>query len=676
MMPGRRGDEEIQAALRGEREFDTEFRVLWPDGTTHSIRAMACVQRDGFGKPLRMNGTNWDITTFKQADENLRTLSRAVEFSPSMILVTDHLGKIQYVNPAWEEKTGYRMEEARGRRPSMLKSGTHAREFYANMWSEIGAGRVWRGELCNRKKNGELFWESTAIAPVHNKAGVTIHFVAVKEDITERKRAAEQLRQAKETAELANKAKSTFLANMSHEIRTPMNAILGFSQLMLRDLDVSVVHREQLTTIARSGEHLMDIINDILEMARVESGRAKLHPSIFDLHQLLTDIKSLFTLRTQARNLRLSIEIHEGLPRHILADETKLRQVIINLLGNAVKFTPTGGAIILRAGISGDANSMLRLNVEVEDSGAGIAPGDIEHLFEPFYQTSIGTQTGGGTGLGLPISREFVRLMGGDLTVSSRVGSGSTFRFDVRITRAEESGAMAQTEPERRVLSLLPGLPAWRVLEVDDEDHNRELIECLLAPAGFELRSACNGVEAVEQCKAWSPHLVLLDLRMPVMDGFEAARRIRAEFSPAPKIIALSACAFASDRQQAMAEGADAFIAKPFQTADLFETIRQLAGVEYVYSNSKTAEAASQAGDAAPLPCAEELQRLPSGLVEAFLKAIRLADYDQMLALVDQMAARDEPLGRRFRQWVQKFDYDTLLKVLSPNINNEKEIHE
>jgi PAS domain S-box-containing protein len=837
-----RGNDEIQKALRGEREFDTEFRVVWPDGTTRIIHALASVQRDGSGKPLSMVGINWDITdrkraeeslqqqfrlqqllmeissTYinlpleavestiqlslgdlakfvgadrayifdydwhnqmcvnthewcsegiapqidelqavplatlpdwiaahrlgkriyvpdvlslpagplrnvlepqgiksllavplmgdgecvgfvgfdsvrhhhvfanneqrlltvfsqmlvnirrrKQASEKLRKLSQAVEFSPSMILITDRFGCVEYVNPAWERTTGYRQEEILGRRPSLLESGVHSREFYEKLWGEITAGRIWRGELCNRKKNGELFWEWTSIAPVRNEAGNITHFVAVKEDTTADKLVAEELRQAKETAESANRAKSTFLANMSHEIRTPMNAVLGFAQLMLRDPSLSAIQQQQLGTITSSGGHLLEIINDILEISRIESGLVTLSLASFDLHSTLDDLKRMFSLRARSRNLSLHVEIQGEVPRYILADETKLRQIAINVLGNAIKFTASGGAVIMRVRAAEERDGMLRLHMEVEDTGEGIAPEDITHLFEAFFQTHSGNQVAGGSGLGLPISRQFARLMGGDLTVSSQLGSGSTFRFNARVARGNILAATEQYVSMRRVLHLQPGLPACRVLAVDDELHNRELIECLLAPVGFEIRSACNGAEAVAQCKSWAPHLMLLDLRMPVMDGYEAARLVRAGNSPAPKIIALSACAFAHDRQRAEADGADDFIAKPFREAELMETIKRVLGVDYIYSDSKEGCTVSQTEEQQPSPSEEEIRSLPVELVDNLLKATCRADYNQMLALADQAVKHNVHLGQRLAHLVRSFDYLALQKILSPD---------
>ena len=523
-----------------------------------------------------------DITERKTAEVQLRKLWSTVEQSPVAVVITDATGTIEYVNPRFYQQTGYTSAEVVGRNPRFLKSGRHTPEFYAGMWATLQTGQTWRGELCNRRKDGVLFWESTAIAPVRTRDGRISHFVASKEDITERRRIAEELRQAKEAADAANLAKSQFLANMSHEIHTPMNAILGFSQLMMRSAELPALQRRQLTTINRSGEHLMEILNDILEIARIESGRVALNVAPLDLHRLLDDLEAMFRPRVQAKDLRFHIERQGHVPPRVVGDETKLRQVFINLLGNAVKFTPGGGSIVLRLRAQPDGTDAWQLHAEVRDSGEGIAPEDLGHLFEPFFQAATGRQTAGGTGLGLAISRKFVRLMDGEISADSQPGVGSCFRFQVRVGRADAPGARTASAPAARVLHLKPGQPACRVLAVDDQPENRELIVQMLAPLGFEIRTAADGAEAVARCAEWLPQIVLMDLRMPVMDGYEATQRIRAAHGAAVKLIVLSAFAFAEDGQRARAAGADAFLSKPFQENKLLDLIQQLVGVDYV----------------------------------------------------------------------------------------------
>jgi signal transduction histidine kinase/CheY-like chemotaxis protein len=522
--------------------------------------------------------------------------------------------------------------------------------------------------MCNQRKDGSLFWEATAIAPIHDGQGRLTHFVAIKEDITERRRIAQELVQAKEAAETANRAKSTFLANMSHEIRTPMNAVLGFTQLLLRAPNLASQQHSYLTTIQRSGEHLLRIINDILEMARIESGRVSLNPVPFDLHRLLEDLEHMFSQRAQAKQLRFSVERQGVLPRGLVADETKLRQVLTNLLGNALKFTPSGGTVILSVATQTQPDGRVRLHAAVQDTGPGIAPEDLLHLFEPFFQTETGQRTAGGTGLGLAITRQFVRLMGGDCTVRSQVGVGSTFTLDISAGRTEEATAVAEAPVALRVWQLQPGRPACRVLVADDAPDNRELLEQLLASIGFEIRTVVDGAQAVAQCQAWSPHLVLMDLRMPVMDGCEATRRIRAAHGAAVKILALSAAVLSEDQAQALAAGADACLGKPFQEAKLLETIQRLTGVDYVYEAAPGTAAPVPEAGAAEEVSAEQIRGLPETLVAELREAICRGEYDKMLALVDQIAAREERLGRRLRQLVERFDYGVLQQILETRV--------
>jgi PAS domain S-box-containing protein len=653
---------DLQAA-GGKYSISLEMRRQ--DGSTYTALVNATVVRDAGGRLVKTHANSIDITGLRKANEKLRKLSQAVEYSPSMIQITDRQGNLEYVNPAWEQTTGYGLEETLGQKPSIVKSGTHSREFYTRMWREISLGRIWRGEICNRKKHGELYWEAAAIAPVQDEAGNITHFVAIKEDITERRQSAAELRLAKEAAESANRAKSAFLASMSHEIRTPMNAILGFSQLLLADPQLSSGQREQVATITRSGKHLLGLINNILEMARIESGRAALNPATFDLHQLLADLELMFRLRAQGGKLGFKVVRLGDLPRWIRADETRLRQVLINLLGNAVKFTPAGGSITLRVGCTGERDQQLRLHAEVEDTGQGIAPEDVPNLFQAFFQTRTGRETVGGTGLGLAISREFVRLMGGDLSVTSQLGTGSTFRFDIRVAPGNATEARAVMAGAPRVLHLRPDLPACRVLAVDDLPENCDLLERLLGQAGFEIRTAGSGAEALPLVAQWRPHLVVLDLRMPGMDGWEVARRLRAEQGQGLKILALSASAFQEDQQRALDAGADAFLAKPFQPAGLLECIKDLAGVEYVYENPGLPEPAAPVETGPELPSAAEVARLPAELVAELADATTRAAYDKILELVGQVSARDESLGLRLLRLVERFDYSALQKLLS-----------
>ena len=615
------------------------------------------------GRPV-LQAVVRDLTERKQAEiEHAAIIATA----PEGFFIADREGRLLEVNDTYCRMSGYSRAELLTRRVSELEAEDTVQDIQQRTAKIIAQGQD-QFESRHRRQDGSTFDIAASVQFSSMRGGVLICFL---QDITERKQAEALLRAAKATAEAASLAKSRFLANMSHEIRTPMNAIIGFSQLLLREAERSGrCQPEHVATILRSGEHLLRIINDILEMARIESGRVTLNPAPFDLCRLLEDLERMFSLRAQTKQLRFQIEQQGEVPRHLLADETKLRQVLINLLGNAVKFTPNGGAITLRVRSEPEPAGALRLHAEVEDTGVGIAPEDLPHLFEPFFQTHDSQRISGGTGLGLPISQEFVRLMDGKFEVASQVGVGSTFRFDVRVSQAQGIAAEAKRPSAYGSLRLQPGQPACRALVVDDQPENLQLLTLLLAPVGFEIRTAVDGAEAVAQCQEWAPHLVLMDLRMPGMDGYEATRRLRAAHGTTVKIIALSAGVFIEDRQRAVAEGADAFLAKPFDHADLLDRIKELVGVDYVYDALPEAAATVHGEAATERPCAGEIRQLPAELVAALREATCRADYRQMLTLVEQAATHDERLGRLLRQLVKRFDHDTLQELLTAHTPN------
>ncbi|MEI7672251.1 MAG: ATP-binding protein, partial [Deltaproteobacteria bacterium] len=489
--------------------------------------------------------------------------------------------------------------------------------------------------------------------------------MSLMQDANEQRQGLEQatgeLVLAMEAAEAANRAKSIFVANMSHEIRTPMNAILGFARVLERDPSLTPQQLEHIRIITRSGVHLLKLINDILDISKIEAGRTTLNMAAFGLHDLLNDLETIFRSHAEGKGLRLLMERDESVPRYATADEGKLRQVFVNLIGNAVKFTETGGiSVRLRVeaveGTTGAGKESLRLVAEVEDTGPGISPADRDRIFDAFQQAESGVKAGG-TGLGLAISRRFVEMMGGELTVTSQVGTGSCFRFSALLAPTGEI-----IKPEMRVfrcvVGLEPGTGPYRILVVDDAPDNRALMCALLEPVGFEVKEAVNGAEALEAFEKWSPQAVLMDMRMPVMDGYEATRRIKAtEAGRAAAIIAVTASAFEDSRAQVIATGVDGYLVKPFRPEALFEALGKSLGLSYVYAD-KTAGAPPH------LPAesltSEFLSALPQDLILAMRQAVAEGNMARLADLIAQVEKVDSAVAQGLQALADQYDYEKL----------------
>ncbi|MBD2070127.1 response regulator [Leptolyngbya sp. FACHB-671] len=483
------------------------------------------------------------------------------------------------------------------------------------------------------------------------------------------------LEQAAERAAIANRAKSHFLAKMSHELRTPLNAILGFAQMMNRSTSTPPEFQEHLGIINRSGEHLLTLINDVLEMSRIEAGQLILTEKIFNLHQLLRSLHEMFALKASEKGLTFSLEKDQSVPHYVCSDEAKVRQILINLISNAIKFT-TQGSVTIQVRTKPAETSKpsctcypntsspcraLTLAFEVEDTGCGIHSSDWESIFEAFMQTEQGRYAQG-TGLGLSISRQFARLLGGDITVQSTVNQGSTFTCHI-LLHCPDIVDLVESETANLVIGLEPGQPTYRILVAEDVPENWQLLKALLEPVGFEVRTAENGEEAIAQWQSWHPHLILMDIQMPGMDGHEATRQIRAQETseqrqPIP-IIALTAYAFETDRTASLQAGCNEHIAKPFTESTVFEAIARHLGVHYRYKDEPQTPSRSIRKTLAP----QDFEAMPIEWINQIHEAALDLDDEKLHQLIAQIPDNELLLVESMTSLVNNFQLEAIASL-------------
>ena len=683
---------EVEARLK--HALDSEYR--W-----HLSRALPI--RNANGVVTRWFGTCTDIEDFKQAqkqiemlnegleervrertaelvqvngqlaeaNESLRQAERSAALLAAIIASSDDAivsetleGVITSWNAGAERLFGHTAGEGIGRHVGLIIPPEDL-EREARLLERLRESEsVEHLEATRLHKSGQTVQVSVTLSPVRDASGQIIGASQILRDVSERLRAQEEilelnrrLKTSVANAEAANRAKSTFLSTMSHEIRTPLNAIVGYAQLMSRDSTLSADAKTNLTIMSRSGEHLLTLINAVLDMSKIESGRTEVNATPFDLSALLADLAAMFRLRAETKGLHFDMEISGEAALYLVADEGKIRQALINLLGNAIKFTQRG-YVKLHVHVDQRIADSLWLSCTVEDTGVGLTDEDQKKLFEPFTQGKGELNTEQGTGLGLAISRQFARLMGGDITVVTRPGEGCLFRFEIPVTRGS-GRAPVKWSAARRVTGIRAGTTVPRILIVDDQTENRDWLQKLLTVIGFSVGSAENGETAICRWQDWQPQMILMDIHMPVMDGLEATRRIKAD----PQgnntfVVALTASVLEEDRRVAFESGADAFLTKPCREDELLDTIRTLLKIDYAYEH----EAAGP--DLLALNAAA-LAQLPTGLAEEMRRATSDGNKKLLDKLITQVRESDRAgCADALQDLVDKYEYDTLTRVL------------
>jgi PAS domain S-box-containing protein len=680
-----------------------------------------------------------DISDRKQAESALQEAQRFAQSiadnTPNIIYIYD-LETYQnvYTNRELPKLMGYSAEAAQAMGSTFLEQTIHPDDFayFSDLFQRLrmaADGEIVEMEYRMRGADGSWHWLYDRMSVFkRNAQGRVIQHIGAVQDISDRKQVEEELRQLNaeletrveqrtlelqataEAAEAANRAKTTFLSNISHELRTPLNAILGFSQLLSRDHDLNADQQEKVNIINRSGEHLLNLINDILAMSKIEAGRVTLTLKSFDLQSLLSNLEELFRLKAESKGLTLTIAVEASTPRYIETDEGKLRQVLINLLSNAIKFTAQGGITLQvwrgetmitppTTRLNQDDSNPLHpvtLHFEVRDTGIGIEPTEQLTVFEPFVQTRSGQMSQEGTGLGLPISHQFVKLMGGELSFTSVPDQGTTFYFTIPVGSVRVADLLPQV-PTRRVIGLVPDQPDYRLLVVEDNPENRQFLLQLLCSIGFDVQSATNGEEAIDQWQSWQPHLIWMDMRMPTMDGYIATKRIReleqekfgsntsnetandrdmncehslAGITPesqrssllsvqTTKIIALTASAFEDERPAILAAGCDDFVFKPATESLLFEKMSEHLGVRYLYQEPSSREPVVKSG----VLTVESLRVMPPDWIRQLQMAARIADEDLILDLLDQIPDAQNWLVTALQELVNELQLDRLIEL-------------
>ena len=516
-----------------------------------------------------------DITKERANEEKANLLTEVVEQSPMYVVITDPNGVIEYVNSSLGDKVGYDKDYLIGEKTSLWSSGFHKEEFYENLWNTILSGEKWTGEFYNKTKDGNHFWENAVISPIKDKNGNIKHLVAVKEDITVKKKMEDE-RIAHKEAEASNTAKSKFLSRMSHEIRTPLNAIMSYSYILQQNTSFDKKQHKQLKSINRNGNHLLQLIEDILDYSKIELGKIDIQKQVFSPKEIIVDMKYMFLQQTNDKGVAFSYNT-TNLPEFISADEGKIRQILVNIIGNSVKFTDQGEVAIDLEFITNRDQLDGNLKITITDTGPGMTEYEVKNIFNEFEQFQLGKDKGG-TGLGMAISQKLVRALNGKIVIKSEVDKGTqvTITIPVDVANKEHDNTKINNNEttvykkanEKNNNNLI------KILIVDDNVDNRETLLDLLEPHQFELHTAINGQEGFEKAEEIVPHIILMDIRMPILDGYKSSIKIKTELSDKKiKIIAVTASEFERDEEKLSYYGIDDYMRKPFQPEKLFEKI-------------------------------------------------------------------------------------------------------
>ncbi|HEY9168342.1 MAG TPA: CHASE domain-containing protein [Lutibacter sp.] len=663
-------------------KYTNEYRFLLNDGTYAWMHNEFLIVKDRNGNPTELLGYWKDITKRKENEDKLHeTLKEVTDYKialneSSIVAITDHSGIIIYANDNFCKISQYERSELIGQDHRIVNSGFHPKEFFQDLWLTIGKGKTWKGEIRNKAKDGSFYWVATTIVPFLDSKGKPYQYVVIRTDITNRILIEEALIKSKEEADSANRAKSEFLANMSHEIRTPMNAVIGFSELLYNSVE-GEKQRSQIKSIRNSGKTLLKIINDILDLSKIESGKLTLQKEVVNIHRLAKDMKMVFEHKTTEKNISFYIETESQIPAGLMLDETRIRQILFNLLGNAVKFTENG-QVILILDKKDKASNTIDLIIKVEDTGIGISKVHQAEIFDAFNQPESQMNSKyGGTGLGLPITKRLTEIMGGKISVSSKPGKGSVFTVylpDVEIVALENSNSDKITFDPTSVI-----FKEAKVLIVDNNKDNRNLIIDTFENSPLTIFEAENGEEAVKIATKNLPDLILMDIRMPVMDGYEAINILKNQKSTKSiPIIAISASIKIHSKTSELKKIFDDLLMKPIDLGDLTQLLKkylayQNATNKAVINKKEFKEISFELTEAQKKRLPELIQTLENEFIPVYNMVVKTQMIDHIEKFGNDLAVWAEKndfkiildYGNKISKLADNFEIDKLVKLLS-----------